>query len=281
MGRGAACWRSAMPAGDRASSTPRSRPMAGSMSPPTKGSCSATTSRTSGSAPWASSASTRSRCRAMPVTPSLAPVLAQPFVAQHGEQHVVLPAPVDAEILAGVAFLAEAGLEQQPAARPVMRQAGRLDAVQLQALEGKAQHQAEAGGHVSPPGIALADPISEARGLGDAAADVAQAEPADQRAVVAAEQEEAVALVGAPVRHIALEATAKGGARQRIGRPARLPRHEETARLAAQLRPFLPIAALGRPQRDAIVDEAERRQGGGEEPRQAEQVRGHGAVALA
>jgi len=199
----------------------------------------------------------------------------------NAEQHVVLPAAVDAQIFARIALFAETGLEQQAAARPVMRQARRLDPMQLQALESEAEHQAEARAHIAAPGITLADPIAEAAALGHAAANIAEADAADHRAILPAEQEEAVALVGAPVGHIALEAAAKGGACQRIRRPARLPRHQEAARLAAQPRPFLPIAALWRPQHHQIIDQTQRRQSGSEEPRQSEEFGCHGAVALA
>src|SRR5260370_16944748 len=102
---------------------------------------------------------------ASPRSSLLTPVLAHPFVAQHAEQHVVLPAAVDAQIFARIALFAETGLEQQAAARPVMRQARRLDPMQLQALESEAEHQAEARAHIAAPGITLADPIPEAAPL--------------------------------------------------------------------------------------------------------------------
>src|SRR5260221_9721329 len=95
---------------------------------------------------------------ASPRSSLLTPVLAHPFVAQHAEQHVVLPAAVDAQIFARIALFAETGLEQQAAARPVRRQARRLDPMQLRALEREAGPQAEARGHKTAPGKTPAGP---------------------------------------------------------------------------------------------------------------------------
>src|SRR5690348_16314209 len=119
---------------------------------------------------------------------------------------MVLPAAVDAEIFAGEALFAEADLEQKAAARRVVRQRRRFDAVELQALKGEAQDELKARRHVAPARITLADPIAEAAGLGDAAAHVAETDAAHQRIVLEAKHQEAITLVGAPIGGIALEA---------------------------------------------------------------------------
>src|SRR5581483_1999668 len=200
--------------------------------------------------------------------------VAHPFVPQNGEEHVVLPAAVDAEIFAGETLFAEAALEEEAAARRVVRQCRGFDAMELQALKGEAQYELEARRHVAPARVTLADPIAEAAGLGDAAAHVAEANAADQRIVLEAEHQETVALVGAPIGGVALEAAAKGAARQRIRRPARLPRRKEAPRFAAERRPGLPVAAFGRPQQDALAEKPECRRRCAEQARQAQQVGG-------
>ena len=78
-------------------------------------------------------------------------------------------------------------------------------------------------------GIGLAHPVAEAGGLGDAPAHVAQIDAAHQLPAVAAEDEQAIALIAAPFgRHLAQPA-AIGGEAERIVGPARLPGHEEIA----------------------------------------------------
>src|ERR1051326_3378742 len=123
----------------------------------------------------------------------------RPLLPEQTEQHVVLPFAVDAEVFARVAFLAEAAAREEVAARGVVGEASGLDAVQVQAVEGEAQHEAERLLHVAAAGVALAHPVAEAPGLGDAAAHVGEADAAHELAVLAAEHEEAVALVGAPI----------------------------------------------------------------------------------
>src|SRR5713226_3699100 len=94
--------------------------------------------------------------------PRLSDLPPRPLLTQQPEQHVVLPLAVDAEVFAGVAFLAEAAAREQVPARAVVGQACRLDAVQVQAVEGEAQHQPERLFHEAAAGIALAHPIAEA-----------------------------------------------------------------------------------------------------------------------
>ena len=65
---------------------------------------------------------------------------------------------------------------------------------------------------------------------------------------------------------IAREPAAEGGAGQRVGRPARLPRREEGARRAAQLGPCAPVAPLRRAQHGRSPGQ---RKGGGDGPEEA------------
>src|SRR6185503_736649 len=118
----------------------------------------------------------------------------RPVIGEDAEEDVVLPLPIDAEIFAGVAFFGESRLQEQSAARQIMRQAGRLDAVQAQPLESEAQGQRQAFAHIALARMRLADPIADAGAFGDAAADIGEADPAEKRIVLEAEEQEGVAL---------------------------------------------------------------------------------------
>ncbi len=107
-------------------------------------------------------------------------------------------------------------------------------------------------------------------------ADLAEADAAEQRAVGVAIEKEIIALTAAPFGGVVEEALAERGAAQRVGRPDRFPRRQESARGFAQPRPFLVILAHRRPQGDAAADETRRRRvGAGKETRQSEQVGTH------
>src|SRR5262249_33972544 len=108
-----------------------------------------------------------------PVNRSAARTIAQ-IAAQKCIEHVVLPAAVDAQILAGIALLADPQLLQQTAAGGVVRQAGGLEAVQSEAVEDEQHERPQRLGHVALAGVVLADPVAEVGRLGDAAADVAE-----------------------------------------------------------------------------------------------------------
>ena len=134
-----------------------------------------------------------------------------PFLAQQAEQHMVLPAAVDAEIGAwrslprGSPISAAArGSARYAAGRPPRRGAGGARS------KAKREDQPQPFAHVALAGMRLADPIAEAGGLGDAAADIGEADAAQERVVVAAEEQEAVALVAAPIERVAREAAAEG-----------------------------------------------------------------------
>src|SRR5262245_39762543 len=103
-----------------------------------------------------------------------------------------------------------------------MRKAGRFEAVQPQHVEREGQYAAHGMGHVTPPRVRQADPVTDRGGLGDAAPDVADREAAKQRVVVA-KDEERVALVLAQLTLILAQATPKRRARQLIAGPLRFP----------------------------------------------------------
>src|SRR5579863_9464291 len=92
----------------------------------------------------------------------------RPFAVEDAEQHMVLPAAVDAEIFLGVALFTEAVLHQDGAAGAVVRQAGGLDTMQLEAAEGEAEGQRQRLGHVALAGEFLPHPLAETARFRDA-----------------------------------------------------------------------------------------------------------------
>src|SRR5215469_2057852 len=92
------------------------------------------------------------------------------------EEQMVLPGAVDAEIFAGKAFAAEPGLLEQPDRGRVGRDAGGLDAMQAQRLEGERDEAADRRRHVALPPMDRADPIAEIAGLRAAAPDIGERE---------------------------------------------------------------------------------------------------------
>src|ERR1700722_8509361 len=133
---------------------------------------------------------------------------------------MVLPAPVDAQIFAGLSFFAEAAAFEQSPARLIMRQAGGFEAMEPCALEREGKHELQPFGHVAVARMALADPIAEAAGLRDAAPHIADADSAEQRVVARAKEQEAVALIGAPIDRVARKPPPERAALQRIDGPA-------------------------------------------------------------
>ena len=83
--------------------------------------------------------------------------------------------------------------------------------------------------HQAAAGIALADPVADLPGLGDAVADVAERDAADQRAALVLEDEERHRRAERVVLAVARKPLAPGGAVELVGRPARLPGLEEAA----------------------------------------------------
>src|SRR3546814_17299612 len=83
---------------------------------------------------------------------------------------MVLPLAVDAQILAGIALLPEADLQQPAAAGVVGGQAGGFHPVQRQLLESELDDRPDGLAPEALAGVSLADPVPAAGGRGDAAA---------------------------------------------------------------------------------------------------------------
>ena len=101
------------------------------------------------------------------------------------------------------------------------------------------------------PRVGLADPVTEAPGLRDAAAKVRKRQPADQH-LVAAEQEERVSLIGPLILGVAPQPSPERTTGKIVRRPGRLPWREERAACLAQRRPVGVVAALRRAQEHAL-----------------------------
>src|SRR5262249_27726745 len=97
----------------------------------------------------------------------------------------------------------------------------------------------------------------EARRLGDAAPQIGQPHSADQRFVMA-ENEQVVGLVGPPVFGIAGYSRPEARPTERVGRPARFPRYQKSPGAAAQAGPAFVITAVGRAQEDPFAGQAKR-----------------------
>src|SRR5262249_36705315 len=147
---------------------------------------------------------------------------------QQREQQVIGPLAVDAQILARQALLAKADLVENRLGRLVVRQAGGLQAVQPEIVEDEGQDGAQAVGHQSLPGIGLAHPVSDRRGLGDAAADIADVDAAGQAAALVGENEQPVGLARPPFAGLLAQAAAEMIAPQGILRPGRFPGGEKS-----------------------------------------------------
>src|SRR6516225_9923613 len=125
-----------------------------------------------------------------------------PIPTQDREEQMVLPLAFDAEVLASVTFLLETSSGQQRATGDVGWQTGGFDPMQAEPVEGKVEDERKCCRHIPLPSEGLADPITEARRLGNAAPQIGQADPADQR-FVRSEDEKIIRLVGAPVLGVA------------------------------------------------------------------------------
>src|SRR5438067_4759531 len=103
---------------------------------------------------------------------------------------MVLPEPIDAQILAGKPLAAESGLLQKPDRGDVGRNAGRLDAMQPQRAEREGQDGCDRRRHVPLPRIGRAHPIAETASLSATAADVGEREASNEAVVALAEDKE-------------------------------------------------------------------------------------------
>src|SRR5579872_3740872 len=209
-----------------------------------------------------------------PATLALTRRARRPFRAQNGEQNMVLPAPIDAEVVAGIAFLAEAAMKEEGAAWHIVGEARGFHPMEPQMIEGKAQHEAQPFGHAALSRITLAHPIAEAPRFGHAAAHIAETDAAEERLIGAPEEQEAIAEIGTPIGIISLQTPAKGGAGELIRHPSGFPRHQEIPGLAPQFGPFPPIAPLRRARHHPLPHEAKRGRPC-EKPRQTQEIGGH------
>src|SRR6185437_2566935 len=173
------------------------------------------------------------------------------IILDSGVKQMVLPGPVDAQIAARIALALEARFFKQTDRSGIGRYAGRLQPMQPQRAEAERNQGAHRRRHVAFAGKRRADPIADAAGLGDAAADIGERQPADQRIVIAAKDQEGISEIAACILGVALEPPAERAACEIVRRPSRLPRHEKGAAGFAQRRPFGMVAALRRAQRDA------------------------------
>src|SRR5712672_2546821 len=103
------------------------------------------------------------------------------IVLEARKQQMILPDPVDAQILPRIALAQKAAPLEQTDRSRIGLDAGRLDPVQAQRLEAKGQHGFDGGGHVAIPCETHAQPIADAAGLSDAAADIREREAAEQQ----------------------------------------------------------------------------------------------------
>src|SRR5690349_8131259 len=181
---------------------------------------------------------------------------------------MVAPFAVDLQIALGLADFAEAEFCQEVPAGAVLRDAGGIDAVEPQALEGVRQQHADGVGHVAVIGVFLAHPVAEIGGLRDAAADVVEVHAAEQAIIRLAKDVETVAEVEAPFLQDARDAVAKHGAFQRVVAPGGFPGLEEAAAPLAHRRPLLVVGAGRRAQIGAFADQLEPRETVGTEERQ-------------
>ena len=202
---------------------------------------------------------------------NMAPV---PILAQDREEQMVLPFPFDAQVLPGATLLLETGSYQQRAARGVVWQASGLDPMEAKPLEGEAQDERKCRRHEAPLSEGLTDPIAEAGSLGHAAPQIGEADSADQ-CFVLGEDEQVVGLVGPPVFGIAGHPGTEARPTQRVDGPAWLSWREKISGTAAQARPVLVIAALGRTQKDTLAGQAKRLRAGEKDAGEGFALRGH------
>src|SRR5581483_7982947 len=127
---------------------------------------------------------------------------------------MILPSPVDAEILARIPFALESGFLQEVNRGDVGRNACRLDPVELQRAEREGNDGADGCRHVTPARIRRSHPITETSRLRAAAADIGQGEPADEDVVLLAHDEVRISEVAALILGIAPDAAAEGRPRE-------------------------------------------------------------------
>src|SRR5690606_33664376 len=105
---------------------------------------------------------------------------------------MVLPGAVDLEITAGIPLLLKAATLQQRDGRLVVRQTGRLDAMQRKFVEAKLHDSAEGVGHVALAGVAFSDPVPHGARHGHPPTHVAERQSANQYPLISGEYKEGI-----------------------------------------------------------------------------------------
>src|SRR6476646_669619 len=177
----------------------------------------------------------------------------QRIAFEQAVEHMILPRAVDAQIGARETFAAEACAFEQPDRCLVPRQARRFDAMQAQRCKSKADPGTHRLRHIATPGIRRPHPIAERRRLGDATPDLADGQPAEQHVIVFAEQKQGIGLILLHRLGMTADAAAEARTGEIVGRPGRLPRHEEDAAALTQQRPRGVIAHFGRAQIKSVA----------------------------
>src|SRR5947209_6423696 len=136
---------------------------------------------------------------------------------------MVLPQTVDAEIFARITLAYETGFFEQADRGGVGRNACRFEPMQPQRVKTEWDQRLHGASHQAAARERLANPIAETARLSDAAADVGERQPADQRVVALAKKKKRIGRVGALVLGITAQPAPEGAAAQVIGRPGRLP----------------------------------------------------------
>src|SRR5690606_31818611 len=175
------------------------------------------------------------------------------LLRQLGIEHMVLPAPGDAQVAPRQPLLTKAQLFQKAAAGGVAGQAGGLGAVKAERPDDEVVDGDEPVGHVALAAMGPADPVPGAAALGDRAAQVADGDAAQELLVARPQEEEAVAPALPLVALVVAQAPAIGAAGQGIGAPGGLPGLQEGAALLAQAGPGAVVAAQRRAQAHAPV----------------------------
>src|SRR5690348_2603531 len=103
--------------------------------------------------------------------------------------------------------------------------------MQSQRLEGIGNERPQRGAHIALPRIGLADPVTDAAGLGHAAAQIGERNAAKERVVFITENQKRVSLIGALILVVTLQAAAKCGTGEIICWPDGLPWRQEVPAL--------------------------------------------------
>ena len=158
------------------------------------------------------------------------------------------PAAIDLQIALRDALVFEARLFEQAAGGLVFRQAGGLDARQVEAGEGLMHRRFDRLAHVALAGKGFARPIAQGAGLGRPAADVVEGDRTDEVLIAAPDQKERHGVARGDRALRPVDTVCKSLAGQVILGPCRLPRAQVVVAGAAQGRPGAEIGVDRRAQ---------------------------------